>query len=275
MIKCILVGIGGTEYTDVAINRAIELATLHGAFLTGVTVVDLKRLQHIGPVPLGGEAYAKKLRKMRTNITEERIEKALAKFEKKCNEANVAFKIKRETGDPFELMISHARYNDVIIFGLRSLFDYGFTPEPQDTLMRLVSQGVRPIIAVSSEFREIRKVLIAYSGSMESAKAMRRYVQLRAWSNVTLRIVSFEENNKKALKRLEAARAYCRAHGYETEIEAVAGSPKEGLIDYAQQNEFDLIVMGNSIRSLLFRQLLGDTALNTIQRADRPLFLSQ
>ena len=141
--------------------------------------------------------------------------------------------------------------------------------------MRLVSQGVRPILAVSPAYREIRKVLIAYSGSMESAKAMRRYVQLRAWPNVNLRIVSFEENNKKALKRLEAARGYCRAHGYETEIDAVAGSAKDGLIEYAQQNEFDLIVMGNSIRSLLFRQLLGDTALNTIQRADRPLFLSQ
>ncbi len=275
MIKCILVGIGGTKFTDVAINRAIELAVLHGAFLTGITVIDSKRLKHIGPVPLGAGAYAKKLRKMRTEVTEERIEKALAKFEKKCNEATIAFKVKRETGDPFELMISHARYNDLIIFGLKSLFDYGFTPEPQDNLMRLVSQGVRPILAVSPAYREIRKVLIAYSGSMESAKAMRRYVQLRAWPNVNLRIVSFEENNKKALKRLKAARGYCRAHGYETEIDAVAGSAKDALIEYAQQKEFDLIVMGNSIRSLLLRQLLGDTALNTIQRADRPLFLSQ
>ena len=109
MIKRILVGIGGTKFTDVAINRAIELAVLHGAFLTGITVIDSKRLKHIGPVPLGAGAYAKKLRKMRTEVTEERIEKALAKFEKKCNEATIAFKVKRETGDPFELMISHGQ----------------------------------------------------------------------------------------------------------------------------------------------------------------------
>jgi hypothetical protein len=63
-------------------------------------------------------------------------------------------------------MIAHSRYNDVTIFGLKSLFDYGFTTEPRDTLIRLVSQGVRPIVAVSPEFRNIRKVLIAYSGSM-------------------------------------------------------------------------------------------------------------
>jgi nucleotide-binding universal stress UspA family protein len=55
----------------------------------------------------------------------------------------------------------------------------------------------------------------------------------------------------------------------------VSGTAKDGLIEYAQKYDFDLIVMGNSIRSLLFRNILGDTALNTIQRADRPLFLAQ
>ena len=157
MIKRILVGIGGTLFTDVAIQRAVELATIHGSVLTGVTVVDLKRLHHVGPVPMGAGTYAEKLRKMRTDLTEERIEEALAKFEKTCREANITYKIEREAGDPFELMISHARYNDLTIFGLRSLFDYGFTSEPRDTLIRLVSQGVRPIIAVSPEFREIQK----------------------------------------------------------------------------------------------------------------------
>ncbi len=275
MIKRILVGIGGTIFTDVAIQRAIELATIHGSVLTGVTVVDFKRLQHLGPVPMGAGAYAKKLRKMRTDLTEERVEEALAKFEKTCQDADITYKIEREAGDPFELMISHARYNDLTIFGLRSLFDYGFTPEPRDTLIRLVSQGVRPIIAVSPEYREIRKVLIAYSGSMESAKAMRRYVQSRPWPNVRLRVVYFGEKNSHAVNRLEAASEYCRAHGFETETDVAAGSAKNGIIDYAQKNDYDLIVMGNSIRSLLFRHLLGDAALNTIQNADRPLFLAQ
>ena len=275
MIKRILVGIGGTPFTDVAIQRAVELSNIHGSVLTGVTVIDLKRLQHIGPVPMGAGAYAEKLRKMRTDLTEERVEEALAKFEKTCRDANLTYKIERETGDPFELMISHARYNDLTIFGLRSLFDYGFTTEPRDTLIRLVSQGVRPIIAVSPEYRDIRKVLIAYSGSMESAKAMRRYVQSRPWPNVSLRVVFFGEKNKNAVNRLKAASEYCLAHGFETETDVVAGSAKDGLIDYAQKYEYDLIVMGNSIRSLLFRHLLGDTALNTIQNADRPLFLAQ
>jgi nucleotide-binding universal stress UspA family protein len=49
MIKRVLLGLGGTPFTDVAIQRAVELATVHGALITGVTVVDTKRLKQIGP----------------------------------------------------------------------------------------------------------------------------------------------------------------------------------------------------------------------------------
>ena len=48
-----MIGIGGTPFTEVAIRRAIELANLHNSTLTGVTVVDLKRIQKIGSVPIG------------------------------------------------------------------------------------------------------------------------------------------------------------------------------------------------------------------------------
>ncbi len=58
MIKHILVALSGTPYTPIAVERAIELAQIHGASVTGVTVVDLKTLSDVGPVPLGGQAAA-------------------------------------------------------------------------------------------------------------------------------------------------------------------------------------------------------------------------
>ena len=275
MIKRILLGLGGTPFTDIAIERAVELAKAHGARITGVTVVDIKQLIQVGPVPPGGGVYASRLREKRLSITEDRIEEAIEKFKKKCAESNILTKIERETGDLFESMIAHARYNDVTIFGLKSLFDYGFTSEPKDALIRLVSQGVRPIIAVSPKFRKIHKVLIAYSGSMESAKAMRRYVQLNPWRDVRLRVVHFGKSDDNTAQFLTDAAEYCRDHGFTTETEVVENTAKDHLIEYAQQNDMDLIVMGNSIRNLIFRHLLGDTVLNAIQQSDRPLFLAQ
>ena len=45
MIKRILVGLAGTNYTPTAIQRAVTLAREHSADVTGVTVVDRRRLR--------------------------------------------------------------------------------------------------------------------------------------------------------------------------------------------------------------------------------------
>ena len=57
-----------------------------------------------------------------------------------------------------------------------------------------------------------------------------------------------------------------------TPLSAVA---TQRAVELAQLHGADLIVTGNSARSLWFRHLLGDTMLRTIQQTDRPLFLSQ
>ena len=275
MIKRILVGLGGTPFTEVAVKRAVELARAHDSHLTGVTVADLDRLQKVGPVPLGAGAYAQRMAQRRIAVTRECVEDTVAAFEKACSEAGVAHCVERETGDPFDLMISHARYHDLTIFGLKSLFDCGITAEPKDALVRLVSQGVRPILAVSPQFRAVRKALVAYSGSMESAKAMRRFVQMRLWPDLRIEIVHFSTDASKGEDLLQAAAEYCRAHGFATETVLVEEGADNGILAQAQRSDADIIVMGNSIRSLMYRQILGSTLLSTIQNADRPLFLSQ
>ncbi|HDH15217.1 MAG TPA: universal stress protein [Gammaproteobacteria bacterium] len=277
MIKRILLGLGGTTYTPVAIQRAVGLAKRFEAEITGVTVVDLKHLSKVGPVPVGGEHAADKLRRHRIAVTKERIEEAISKFESACAEAGIKYQVKREERkDPFDLMISLARYNDLMIFGLRSLFEHGISvEEPKDTLVRLVSAGVRPIIAVSDEFRPIQKAMIAYSGSMESAKTMKRFIQLSPWPDVKLKIVNFQHSEDKARQLLYDASEYCRAHGFVVEIESNPGSPKDFLLPMATLWQADMIVMGNSARNLMLRRLIGETALHIIRNADRPLFLCQ
>jgi nucleotide-binding universal stress UspA family protein len=275
MIKRILVGLGGTPFTTVAVKRAVELAQIHQARLTGVTVVELDRLKKVGPVPPGAGTYAKRLSEKRIAITKERQQEAVAAFEQACLEADVPYHIESEKGNPFDLMISHSRYHDLTIFGLKSLFDYGITSEPKDTLIRLVSQGVRPIMAVSPEFRTIRKALVGYSGSMESAKAMRRFIQMRLWPECRIKIVHFSKDVSKGKELIKEAASYCRSHGFETDTLLAHSHSDKDLLSQAQKSNADIIVMGNSIRHLLLRQILGSMVLTTIQNADRPLFLAQ
>ena len=275
MIKRILLGIGGTPFTSEAISRAVELASLHEAKITAVTVVDPNRICKLGPVPPGASFYAKKMCDKRMEVTNNKLLTAISTLEKSCEQSKVAYEIAWETGNPFELMIEYARYHDLTVFGLRSIFEYQLVDEPEKATLQLISKGVRPILAVSNNFRSIRKVMIAYSGSMESAKAMRRFVQFKLWSDASLNIVHFGDGSSGVNSLLNDAAAYCRDHGYTVNTQMIPGKAGERLLSVAQEMNTDLIVMGNSIRSIWLRKMIGDTVLKTLTRADLPLFLSQ
>ncbi|MGF1580362.1 MAG: universal stress protein [Gemmataceae bacterium] len=280
MMKRILAGLGGTPFSQSTIQYSVELARRHNAEVTGVTVVDVNRLIQVGPVPIGGNYWADELRRHRIRVTHERIEEVIQNFETACRDGDIRHQVKREERrEPFDLMLSSARYHDLMIFGLRSIFEYGVIDESyhsgSDLLIKLITGGIRPILTVSETYRPIRRVLICYSGSMESAKTMKQFVRMRLWPDVQLRIVTFDHKPDKGQRLLTNAAEYCRAHGFTPEVTHIPGPPKDQVLPVAEEWDADLIVMGNSARNLLLRQIFGETALHVIQHADRPLFLSQ
>ena len=279
MIKRILLGIGGTPFTNVAIQRAVELCKIHEAQLTAVTVVDEQRLSRVGPVPAGAGAAAKELREHRIAVTLERIEQAVDLLKSKCDESDVQVVVHREQGKPFELMVKHARYHDLSVFGLRSMFEYDVLGssdvKPADVLSRMVMGGVRPIVAVSERFRSIRRVLIAYGGSVRAAETMKQYIRLNPWPDASLKLLSCSDDVPDADRWLSDASIYCRQHGFEPELKYRPGSPGEEILAEAAEWDADMIVLGMSRASVFSRAVFGTTALHVLRNADRPLFFGR
>lgn len=275
MLKRILIGLGGTPFTTVAIQRAVELAEEHGARLKAVTVVNPDQICKLGPVPAGAGAYARKMCQNRLEVTQTQVEASVETLQQRCEQSKVPLSIERETGDSFALMIDHARYHDLTIFGLRSLFEYQLAKDPIKDLLRLLSKGVRPIIAVSEKFREIKRVMIAYNGSMESANAMQHFLRMNLWPAAELNIVTVGDDQAKSHQLLSAAADYCSDHGYTAKTHHRTGKAAEELLRSTEQLDIDMVVMGNSARSILVRKVLGDTVLKTLIEVDRPVFLSQ
>lgn len=274
MIKRILVGLGGTPFTPTAIRYAVELAQVQQAEVLGMTVIDRRRLGALTKAT--GTAHDAVYEMKRLDATREKQEQAIADFERACTNAGLRYAVTQESGDPFEAMISQSRYYDLMIFGLRSLFDYDVAgAAPTDVLTRLVSRGVRPILAVSQEYRPIQRALLAYSGSMESAKAIRRFMQMQLWPELSVKVVTFEHTLEIANGLLTDVASYCRSYGCNTEVEHVAGSAKEHLLQHATAWQADVIVVGNSVKRLWLKKFFGETAMHAIQYANVPLFLSQ
>jgi nucleotide-binding universal stress UspA family protein len=110
---------------------------------------------------------------------------------------------------------------------------------------------------------------------MESAKTLTAFVNLHLWTDLHLRIVTFHDQADIGAERLTAANEYCQAHGLEPETECVPKPPHDAILPYAYDWGADLIVLGNSSKSMLLRRILGETALYVMQHSTVPLFLAQ
>ena len=269
MIGRILVGLGGSPFAEGPNHFAINLARRQGAELTGVTVANLKRLRRVGPVPIGAGAAAN-----------EHVDAVIDRFTAECVRHCVQCRVMREEREgPFDYLISQARYHDLTVLGLKGLFEYGVEGEqefdPAEALIYLVQGGVRPLLAIGPEDHEVQRVLIAYSGSVGSAKTMKRFVQMRLWPEARIRILMLGDDVEPCKRRLQYAAEYCGSHNLDVETQLERGDPRYGVLEAADKWDADLVVMGNSERSLLARRTLGDTLLETVKHSDLPLFLSQ
>ncbi len=249
MIKRILVGLGTSRSASSVADHAIEIAKANAGELLGVAVIDSARLEWTGPrtIGVGVEDLA----------------------------AGIPHRICQQTGDPFEIVADLVRYHDMCVFGLRGLFEHDVVAEPRDALERLVADGVRPILAVADVQRPIRRVLVAYSGSLESAKTFKHFVQSGLYPQATVRVVHFGSDLATSRRRLEAAQEYFQTHGRTAEIDFPTGDPVRELIPYATAWGADLIVAGNSAKNIVLRRLFGETALQLLRESPLPLYLAQ
>jgi nucleotide-binding universal stress UspA family protein len=273
MIKRILVGLSGDTFTPSAVKHAIDLARRHKAEITGIAVTDLARLASVGPVPLGGGAAAVELSEHRIEEAERRVAEVIKRFENDCLNEKITACVDREADDPIDALTRQWRYHDLVVVGLRGLFEYGLVRNPDDMLLRIIRAGIRPIVAVGKEYGAVKKALIAYNGSLEAAKAMKSFVQMSPWQAPALHIVCFEKSREDPQRLLADAANYCSAHGYNVETEFIDDDPRERLIDHAQKIGVDIIVMGSTGRSRVAEYVLGDTVLTAIKESPIPLYL--
>lgn len=276
MIKRLLVGVAGTPAMPAKIRHAVDLAKRHGAEISILSVVDVDRLSNLGPVPLGAAKYAHDMRKGRIARSHSLDENAIATFEAACEDAAVPIQVVRQEGDPLKAVTAAWRYHDLCMLGARGWFDHGVVEDPQDALLQLIAGGVRPVLAVTDEIRPMRKALIAYNGSLESAKTMKQFIQMALWPDLEIHIVCVgkPKSGEDAKTMLEQAAAYCRLYGHEPVVDQIEGTGHDALRIYAKDMAADVIVMGSSYRKMLLLKRFGKNALTMIKSSDIPLFLS-
>lgn len=274
MIRRILLALGREFYADTVIRRGVELAERHGAELTGLTVLDLDDWKGgWGGVASAGEIW-RRIEGRSAKAAQQRPGRIGTPFTRACESAGIRYRLIHPQSDPLHHLIAEARHHDLLIFGLRGFFDQTIVPDPEATIAWLIRNDISPILAVAPKYRTVHRVMIAYSGTAQSADAMKRFVQMRPWPDAAVQIVTFERNGAAANDLLDAAREYCLAHDMQVERLRGHGSARTELLPMAKKHDTDLIVLADSYHSLLLHSALGDVTRDIVRHADQPVFLT-
>jgi nucleotide-binding universal stress UspA family protein len=174
------------------------------------------------------------------------------------------------------------KYHDLLVVGRDSHFFYNEPRIETKTLAKVVKSGVSPTLVVTENYRDIKKVLVGFDGSIASARSLKSFVQLISHNEeieFELMHVTDEENIAKQdhlESVLDFAGNYLLEYGFTSLVknEYKNGSPGDLIIKRQKEIDADLIILGAHSVSAIRRLTFGSTTHDLIANTNIPLFLN-
>jgi nucleotide-binding universal stress UspA family protein len=280
MIKRILVSISQAPANSPETALALNLARHHGARITGFTAVDADLIRQDTPTSVGVFSYQIKLREENLRAANDMADHAIGEFRETCGNEGIEFHAAVASGGRDTTLGNVWRFQDLC---LMSTTPWG----PGDTktgdissVLHLIAMGLRPLIAVpaNSSTSMPGKVMIALSGSLDSAKAMKHFIQMGLFGKIAAHVVvSGQPKSGESPEALLAeASAYLEAHGCSTTVAALEESSDRTslLLDEAKRVGAGLLVIGSSYKKFLTMERFGKHALGLLEESPIPIFIS-
>jgi monovalent cation/proton antiporter MnhG/PhaG subunit len=136
-VNRVILGIAAGDGFEEALETSLQLAKAYQLPVTALAIVDTKQLHQIGPVPVGGNFYARQLRNDLTAKARRKVADAIAHFERAAAQAGLRFAVKLEEGDPRHLLRSEFKGDAVLILPRGAWFDQGLATSRSDPLVMI------------------------------------------------------------------------------------------------------------------------------------------
>jgi len=269
MIKDVLVHVDGTRSGQRRLNFALALVKEHSAHLTAA---------HVVPPPDAPTVFKPSMIESATEAQEERgasdADHARRYFDQLPASEVLAAWLDL-SGDLAPELAKAARYADLVIVGQYERQ----TPverHPLSLAESLVLECGRPVLVIPGhvDMPHIRRVLIAWDGSVEAVRAIHDALPLLRQSLPVVEIATIQEDGNASLQPLLG---HLQHHGIE-----VVGGPQlperdtaaEALSTRLKDGRFDLLVMGAYSRPAWLELLFGGTTPAALMQATVPILIS-
>lgn len=271
--KDILVHLDASPRAAMRLDVAARLAARHGAYLTGLFVVDMPLPMVVDPAG-GGAALASLLEDLRSAALDD-ASKAEAAFRARCDRDGIPNEWRVEEGTTADKVTAAARSADLVVLGQPDA-----AQEPGAALLDdAIFFSGRPVLVVpyAGSFSAIgRRVLVGWKPGREAARAVHDALPLLAGAEL---VTVLSVNPGGGPEDLPGA-AICRhlaRHGIAAEArgtEAAGLAEGDALLNAAADLGADLLVVGAYGHSRLREIVLGGVTRTLLDRMTVPVLFS-
>jgi nucleotide-binding universal stress UspA family protein len=253
MLRSVLVGVDGSEYSTAAVELGIQWAQRSGAVLVGLGIIDAPTISKPEPVPLGGSADKGHRDASLLMDASHKVGQFLEDCARRCAEADVACQILQDIGLPAEQILLEAQRYDLIMLGQHTFFHFETQQQPDETLQVVLKQSPRPVVAVPAALPEGQGVVVAYDGSLHAARTLQMLQVLGLEGSQEVHVVCVDPDQEHADRCVARVVAFLHSHNIVAQpyARATEAAPADVLLEHLHQVQASLLVMGAYGRSTL------------------------
>ncbi|ADE55477.1 universal stress protein [Coraliomargarita akajimensis] len=277
-MRHILVCTDGSSYSQESCRYGAWLAQQSGASITALYVTDMRQFEVPAVADLSGSlgiqpfegmiAQMQEVEKLKAGFVEEQAKQV---FEEAALLDRYEFK--HETGLLVDLLVEYSADVDLILLGKRGE-NVNFATEHLGSSLERVLRTVKlPCLVTSREFKEIKRVALAYDGSESSRAAVRFLTQRDPFKQFELHVLSVVEGHKEdvAAQHLDEADEALKAAGMKPVCQVLGGEVESSIAEYIQSNSVNLLVAGAYGHSRIREFLIGSTTTELLRRCHVPV----
>jgi nucleotide-binding universal stress UspA family protein len=276
MFETILIPTDGSEAGRLVVDQGLGIARRYGATVHALSVLDDSEL------PRGFDGIESERR------LDERANEATAAVADRGERLGVSVQTASREGNPVEEILAYAEAcdADLIVVGSHDRGRLAWFLH-RSVAEKVAQAASAPVLTVRASAREpeaeYRDVLLATDGREGSRRATRDAVAIAREYGATLHALYVVDDR---LGRTSALRSMLEAEGERAKrdvrtaaarasvdvvTELVEGTPQEAIVEYVDDHEIDLLVLGTEGRTGLDRLFVGSVARDVLRASPVPV----
>ncbi len=131
----------------------------------------------------------------------------------------------------------------------------------------------KPLLTVTEGFKEPRRVMIAFDGSIVTQRGVKMVAESQLFRGLPIHLLMSGKDSKEASKQLQWAKITLETAGFEAHAALIPGDAERVIAKSVQEQNIDMLIMGAYAHSPLRSLLFGSKTADLLRSATIPTML--